>query len=356
MPDFQYFVFQSGVLAFLPLAATVTFYKMMFTNHITPKMRSCWLMPRFFVMATLDSIEDLAVVVASNHASIAVQTLLPQGVLPLTMAFSVCLLKARFRLGQLFGAFVILAGVVFVVVPLFSQPSDGGDTSAFFGVVIFAANVPGALSSIWKQVSLQKLDIDVFYLNTIITLWQVVINFAISPLNALPAMGGTPLDQIPSQFRDGFSCLIGTDRLVQQYPDCAHVWWRWILFVTCVFLFNWSILQIVKVGSASFMYVASALTLPLTNVMATSSLIMGGSQFTSSITPWDLCALASTVIGLLIYGFSGGSDESGAEADDKAEQNDVLVTSEQIVSDDESDGESESDEVFLILQVLSCNI
>lgn len=119
-------------------------------------------MPRFIVMATLDSIEDLAVVVASNHASIAVQTLLPQGVLPLTMAFSSCLLRVRFRAGQLLGAAIILAGVVFVVVPLFQQAPDpsapgGGTTSTFFAVVIFAANVPGALSSIWKQVSLQRL-------------------------------------------------------------------------------------------------------------------------------------------------------------------------------------------------------
>ena len=95
---------------------------------------------------------------------------------------------------------------------------------------------------------------DVFYLNTIITFFQVFINFALSPLNALPAMGGIALDQIPNQFQDGASCLLRRQYMLDRYPNCDQVWWRWLLFVTCVFLFNWSILQIVKFGSASFMY------------------------------------------------------------------------------------------------------
>jgi hypothetical protein len=82
------------------------------------------------------------------------------------------------------------------------------------------------------------------------------------------------------------------------------VWWRWLLFVTCVFLFNWALLQVVKYGSASFMYVASAVTLPLTNVMATSALIMGGDQFTATITPFDFGSLACLIVGLLVYAVS----------------------------------------------------
>ncbi len=86
-------------------------------------------------MAVLDSLEDFAVVVASNHASIAVQTLLPQGVLPLTMLFSYLILRARYHKLQLLGAAVILGGVVLVVIPLFQQPAGASDNnSTFFSV------------------------------------------------------------------------------------------------------------------------------------------------------------------------------------------------------------------------------
>ena len=92
---------------------------------------------------------------------------------------------------------------------------------------------------------------------------------------------------------------------------------------------------------------ASALTLPVTNVMATSALIMGGASFTSSITNWDLCSLISTVVGLLIYGFSGdeyvaASGKPGAEggsgSDGEASQ--VAMTAGH---SDEEDNEYDSD-------------
>lgn len=126
---------------------------------------------------------------------------------------------------------------------------------------------------------------DVFYLNTVICIFQVIINIIIAPLNAIEAVSGPgamPLDQIPSQFRDGFLCLINklpNDGTLQ----CSETWWRWLLFVFCVFISNWALLQVVKFGSASFMYVGAALQLPITNLLSTSPDIMGGAMYAQTI-------------------------------------------------------------------------
>ena len=77
--------------------------------------------------------------------------------------------------------------------------------------------------------------------------------------------------------------------------------------------------------------------------MATSSIIMGGAQFTSSITHWDLVALFSTIVGLLVYGFSGGTNEGGSEsasdlATDEAEDE---TWDEELDDGEESDDDSE---------------
>lgn len=135
MGKYQYFIQQSGTMAFLPLSGAVVIYKMIFTNDITREMCSWRFLPKIAVMALFDSLEDFAVVVAAFHASVAVQSLLPQAILPLTMAFSVWLLKAKFSFGQYFAALMILAGVTIVLIPKFIDPDRS--TSALFAVLIF---------------------------------------------------------------------------------------------------------------------------------------------------------------------------------------------------------------------------
>ena len=74
-----------------------------------------------------------------------------------------------------------------------------------FEVLLFCGNVPGALSSLYKQASLQYRRVDVFYLSTWITFFQIIIGFAMTPVNTLlpPAEGGVALQDVGTQFSKG---------------------------------------------------------------------------------------------------------------------------------------------------------
>ena len=310
MPDYQYFVFQSGTLAFLPLSGAVVVYKLIYTEEIRVEMLAWLWLPAFAVMALLDSLEDFAVVIASNHSTLAIQTLAPQAILPLTMVLSYFILKARYNLGQIFGALLILAGVVLAVLPLFLEPDPNQQSnSTFFCVIIVLANLPGALSSIYKQTTLQDKDMDVFYLNTMITLFQIVINVMLAPVNAIPDVGGEPISQIPGQFRDGVLCLFNQLSDVPPTDDCSQVLWRWIMFVFCVFISNTALLYICKLSGASFLYVASAVSLPLITLLGTSATIMGGEQYTTPLSNYTIGGLVGVIIGLLVYAIAEEAGE-----------------------------------------------
>ena len=47
-------------------------------QDITRDMMRCKLVPKFALMALLDSLEDFAVIIGTAHTTVALQTLLPQ--------------------------------------------------------------------------------------------------------------------------------------------------------------------------------------------------------------------------------------------------------------------------------------
>ena len=143
--NYSYFVFQSGAIAYFPIVLAVTLFKFMFTKDITPDMVRASLVPKFLLMALLDSCEDFAVIIGTAHTTVALQTLLPQvwrrltarflhrrthsggtmllgqGVLPVTMLFSLLWLKVSYSSKHYAAAVCIMAGVVVVVLPSFSR-------------------------------------------------------------------------------------------------------------------------------------------------------------------------------------------------------------------------------------------
>lgn len=364
LKNYSYFVFQSGAIAYFPLVLAVTLFKLAFTKDITPAMLAWRLVPKFALMAFLDSLEDLAVVLGTAHTPLALQTLLPQGVLPVTMLLGMVWVKATYSRWNLFAAACIMLGVVVVVLPSFSKhvvPAVIG-----FEILLFAGNFPGAASSLYKQASLQYARVDVFFLTTWITFFQIVIGFALTPLNALvpEAEGGVSMQDVGVQFSRGAQCLIGintikcnldscsffemkwvngTEKLVSlldntvngghpleiatcyaykplfsnhgnphnglpQCDACEGAWWKWSLFIFFVFAYNVLLLKVVKHGSAAFMYAANAVTLPLVNILGTSAVVMGAGQ-AMALNLYTVGGLVLTLAGLAIWSMAARASE-----------------------------------------------
>jgi drug/metabolite transporter (DMT)-like permease len=77
---------------------------------------------------------------------------------------SVIVLGAKYSKAQYIGAATILAGVGVVMIPQFMGGGHGGDNQTLFNIIFLCANVPMALSSVYKEVAFRNDDIDVNYL------------------------------------------------------------------------------------------------------------------------------------------------------------------------------------------------
>src|SRR3989338_9097763 len=92
--NYSYFLSQLTTFVYLPVNFGVVLFKLLFTTDITADQRDFpWY--KFLVMGTLDSMQGLLIVVGGVKVPGIMQNLLMQGAVPVTMLFSIFLLRNR---------------------------------------------------------------------------------------------------------------------------------------------------------------------------------------------------------------------------------------------------------------------
>ena len=251
---------------------------------------------RFLLMAFLDCIANFLVICGAAHTNMALQTLIPQAVIPVSMILGGLILGSTFTRWQITGAATVMIGVAIVCVPTVLAVGVGQNTSdfGFWTIMLFLSNVPLALSALVKELVLhhRSRDVPVSYLNTAVSCLQLLIGFILAPLG----LGGVRADQLAPQLREGYHCLVGHSSL----PECGSgSVMEYITFCILMFSMNISLLFVVRHGSSSIMYAASALVLPLSNLGNTSTLLMGSSA--APLDQYTLCGLVPILLGILLY-------------------------------------------------------
>ena len=249
---------------------------------------------KFFWMGVFDSISGVLVLFGAVHTSGSNQALLTNAVIPVTMALSYVILKQRFVRTEYIGSTVIMLGVATVMLPqmfpsfsAFSSEQDsGGDIGQddnsdlpLFNFLFLLSNVPGALSSIYKELAFVDADIDANYLQAWVSLWQSLFGFALIPLNTLQFLGPQAVawDKLWSSFVDGGWCLLGynvlvpphctshhvTDSSLPPCDDCEGAWIPIAAYIVFNMLFNVYTVLLIKYGSATLMFIIMTLRLPM---------------------------------------------------------------------------------------------
>ena len=297
MRAFQFFVVQSACLMYIPFTASF-----LIVDACRKRLRFRLILnrevnKRFLFMAFLDCVANFLVICGAAHTNLAFQTLIPQAVIPVSMILGAVFLGSTFTGWQIAGATTVMAGVLVVCIPTMLSfnsnllPAD----SLFWAVMLFLSNVPLSLSALVKELVLhhRSRDVPVSYLNTAVSCLQLLIGFILAPLG----LAGVRPDQLSSQLRDGYHCLLGT---LVGHPECENgSMVEYITFCLLMFSMNISLLFVVRHGSSSIMYAASALVLPLSNLVNTFPSVMGPSA--SPLDTFTLAGLAPILFGILLY-------------------------------------------------------
>eukprot|EP00455_Lapot_gusevi_P035260 TRINITY_DN3903_c0_g1_i1.p1 TRINITY_DN3903_c0_g1~~TRINITY_DN3903_c0_g1_i1.p1 ORF type:complete len:449 (-),score=155.54 TRINITY_DN3903_c0_g1_i1:314-1660(-) len=340
IPNYPYFLTQFTTLVYVPIFGGVVAYLMYFTDSITPEMRQFPKM-KFLVMGAMDSLSGVFMLFGGVKTSGSTQALLFQAVVPITMILSYLLLKERYKKLQMIGACIILGGVAFVLVPDFLNKSSKDDTQndPIFNIIFLMSVVPQALSSIYKQLAFNDVDLEVNYLQYWVALWQLLVGCFLIPLNTFKFLGDNymPWDKLPSALINGFKCLGGVNSVVDncwsdkpinglpQCDDCVGAYVPLMTYLLFNCAYNVFIALIVKHGSAALMYIIMTLRLPLINVAFALPFILDPPE---TIKWFTLVGLGTIIAGLGCYRYGSmapAGDGAPSDADAGSSQQKVVM-------------------------------
>ncbi|TEB18087.1 nucleotide binding domain containing protein [Perkinsus sp. BL_2016] len=301
MQNYQFFVVQSACCMYIPFTASFLIVDAM-RKRLRPRViLNREVNKRFLFMAFLDCLANYMVISGAAHTNLAFQTLIPQAVIPVSMILGALVLGSTFSNWQIAGAAVVMAGVAIVCLPTMLSGATGS-VSGRWTLMLFLSNIPLSLSALVKELVLhhRSRDVPVSYLNTAVSFLQFLIGFILAPFG----LGGVSPGQLSSQLRDGYHCLMGTSAAC---PGGSL--YEYILFCLLMFSMNISLLFVVRHGSSSIMYAASALVLPLSNLANTSRLFMGTAA--APLDDFTLYGIVPILVGILLYANAKPTKEAG---------------------------------------------
>ncbi|KAA0172158.1 hypothetical protein FNF27_01427 [Cafeteria roenbergensis] len=242
----------------------------------------------------------------------AVSNVLSQAVVPMNMGLSIAVLRTGFTRMHYVGAFMAVYGVLVRLIPSFtgsddSDSAEGGSSSgavfAFWCGIMVISQVPAALSNVYKEVALKGAErLDVWYTNAVISTWQLGFGLLVVPLAGLPfSPDHIDLGQLPQYVADATTCFLGTSVKAGDHCTDEDVS---ALALFCVFLvfniaYNLLALAVMQEGSSALFVVASAVRLPLVDILLLWPWLAGLAAAT--FTVFDGFALVALLLAIYLY-------------------------------------------------------
>lgn len=259
----------------------------------------------FFVMGGLDAVAGIMQVFAATYLDGPLLILLSQAAIPMSMLISSYLLKARYSVMQYLGAAVVAGGIACVL-----APSISGDGNVLWSIIMIVSTIPMALSSVYKEIALGDQELDPIYLNGWIAVFQFLFSLILCVPASLTSEPPVPVSELPDNILDGLFCYGAKDSVTcpdnmddgdQCVPDNCQMS---PLFVTLYLAFNIGynilIILIIKFGSASLLFMALTVMVPLGNIAFTLDFVPQHKP----LSPYDIIGLVIICSGLGCYRFA----------------------------------------------------
>ncbi|OQS06890.1 Drug/Metabolite Transporter (DMT) Superfamily [Thraustotheca clavata] len=292
-------------IAFMVTSWPIVWYKMWFTEEITPEMRR---FPhyKFALMGFFDTAYNLLGAFPTPHIGGNFANVLDQLNLPFNMILSVFFLNTNYKRCHILGAILVLYGGLVNMIPLFT----GGDTlnmpdpSVFWILLYISALIPAAASNVYKEIGLKDVDLDIWYANAWISFYQVALGIMTIWTIRIPALSDPPVPWSDFGHYVGIAheCFLGNPvEFNGKALSCNDgIFTTFLWFILFNMTYNQLMLYIFKEGSSVLFVVSSAVCLPMTDILYMFPFISGAKAH-QSFTIYDGFALFVLVIGLLVY-------------------------------------------------------
>eukprot|EP00929_Paragymnodinium_shiwhaense_P036516 TRINITY_DN19563_c0_g1_i2.p1 TRINITY_DN19563_c0_g1~~TRINITY_DN19563_c0_g1_i2.p1 ORF type:complete len:520 (-),score=89.07 TRINITY_DN19563_c0_g1_i2:506-2065(-) len=305
MPNYGWYLTQLSTVVYVPV-----FLAMAGTCSVDKD-----LLTKFVMMGVFDGITGILTVLGGVHTSGTMQVLLSQVIIPMTLIFSVMFAKKRYHIYQYLGSAVIVIGVVLATMCKGDGNTYSSDLPVFNGIFIIAT-MPGALSTVFKEVAFTGYDgdLDVNVLQFWVALFQTVTNFVCMPVYTLDLLGPQQMlfSEMIGSIWGGSRCLFLQENQVilncgfdgeKPCDHCPDAWKNVIGYLLFNFTYNVVTMLVIKHGGATVCFLIATLRMPMSSLAFSSSYVMGADAVPASAS--DFYILAVILLGLCMYRHGG---------------------------------------------------
>ena len=242
------------------------------------------------------------------HTTGKTQTLLPLIGIPLVMLLSWRILHKQPNAVALGGAGVIVLATLLAVLPSLTDSGGGGNddkvVTYWYSVLIFLmGQLFFASEKVLEEVCFHRyarLDVLRMFQWTMVV--QTLLYFPYYLVQNIDAFGGLDLADLPYVLRDGLICTVGGDALSAN-PNRPNCTWRnpFLFFTYCVvdYCCYGLGLYVIQRGGANLVVLATAISLPITNLAFSLPLPLHG--FGEKFEALNLVALLCATSGFYVY-------------------------------------------------------
>lgn len=239
------------------------------------------------------------------------------------MVLSYIFLATRFKRGHILGSILVLYGGLVNMIPIFAgqESANMPDPTVGWITLYIASLVPSAISNVYKEIGLKGVDLDIWYANMWISIYQIILGVATVWTVRIRAFSDPPIpwsELVPYMYK-AHECFLGNPVELggKELPCDSGVFQTFMVFIVFNTIYNQLILYILKEGSSVLFVVSSAVGLPLTDLLYMLP-ILTGTAAGQKFTIYDGFALFVLVMGLLVYHSEKEEHQSGSMSFEKS--------------------------------------
>tara|TARA_B100000497_G_C7694585_1_gene423645 strand:+ start:3858 stop:5039 length:1182 start_codon:yes stop_codon:yes gene_type:complete len=281
-----------------PLFGIVFFYAgVLCKNLLSKPVVKCSQKP-LVVMGVMDGIRSLLQSFSAPYLSIIVMTILDKLSLPILMAFSYCMLNRRYYKSHYLGVFLTVYAVMVSYIPSFS---DGKFNEGWATTIFVISILPGVLSFVFKEKMLDDQEVDIWWMNLWISVWQFIFGIFMFPIMLLPLSGSDltiKVSDVGSYFRDAFKCQFAG---INSRPGdhCESNLFYLIIYNVISTFINVLMFMMIKEGSATYYMIINTVKLPIQAWLGSFKSIAGSNY--SPININNLFSFVLLAVSTMVY-------------------------------------------------------
>lgn len=288
-------------------------------------------------IGSMDSMGSILGALSTPFISIMLNVIISKLTLPMTMFASYFFLNKKYKKYHYLGVTTTMFGILVAAIPKLYLHNT--NTEPAWLLLFICSLIPGVISYIIKEIYLtQYKNADSWYMNTIISIYQVCIGICSLLLLKLP---------IPTLYVSDMGKYIG-DSLQCQFYSCKYSLLYLLMFQVFGTIANILMFKIIRKGSSVTFIMINTIKTPITALMGFFLIFFRVITYTQEqkfvITWLDIISLILIIIGAIQY------TSAKEKTNDETVKDDKYKLLEAIEQDDDSDDEKQ----ILLNEIVEC--